>query len=353
MWLGWVAAGFYWAYALGVLVYLKHHWNDENKKNTRISELVSTVLMVIVGSYILLLYRDPAVTPRGTQLGYGIILVFAGAITLFLLVNHYRGIQGFRKYGLTNDPVMTRDYTQFLSLVAEKYCKDHSKDDIIKDLSRKMLHIIVLAVLIVVHMGSVHYAAQISELGLTPMAYRNTIYIAISTAFIFLFTYADTLRMTRFNELPDWARKWYCKSMDERKEPWTYISSIPFLLALLLLIFLPVQILFTAGMISCLADAAASVVGKHFGKHKLTTIGIYPHKSVEGLVAGIFAGFISVFFVFEMWPYPGMTLMLQLAIALGAALSFAYADLYGQYLADNMLNNLLPALTTLVLLWIF
>lgn len=351
--LAWLNAIFYWGYATALLIYLYWHWHDANKKASRVSELVSVAFMYILGFYIINLYNLEAMSVRGMDIGQLIIFVALFGITSFLLVNHYVGNQGYKKYGLDSDPVMTRNYTVFLKQLEQKYCQDHNKDDIIKDITRKALHLVTLAILMMSHFVGFWFDDQLAQIGFTPVGFRNTLYFTVASLFICLFAYADTLRMTKFYQLPNWARLWYCKSLDERKEPWTYISSIPFLLAFLLLIFQPIQVLFTAGMISCVSDAAASIIGKNYGKHKLTKIGIHPHKSVEGLVAGVLSGFVSVFLVFELWPYPGMNSLLQIGIALMCALAFAYGDLYGQILADNMLNTLLPAFTTILMLSIF
>jgi dolichol kinase len=351
--LAWIAALLFWVYGIGIFIYLVWHWTDGNKKETRISELSYVVFLFIIGFYVIILYNLEPVSQSGANLGYTIIIICGCGITAFLLYSHALGYWGYKKYGIDNDPVITRNYEQFCHQLDEKYQKDHAKDDIIKDLSRKMLHMITLAALIGIHEASYYFRATIETWGLSPLAFRNTIYLSIAIMFSHLFLYADTLRMTKFYQLPDWARKWYSKSMDERKEKWTYVSSTPFLLALLMLIFQPVQVLFVAGVVSCVADAAASVIGKSKGKHKLGRWSAHPHKSWEGLIAGVLSAFIGVFFVFQVWPYPGMTTWLQLGVAVGCAAAFAYADLWGKVLADNVMNTLLPAFVTILLLALF
>jgi uncharacterized membrane protein len=48
-----------------------------------------------------------------------------------------------------------------------------------------------------------------------------------------------------------------------------------------------------------------------------------------------------------------MTIFLQIAIALMAALSFGITDIFGKFIADNVLNTIVPAISTLILITLF
>ncbi len=162
---------------------------------------------------------------------------------------------------------------KFLSQLHEKYDKNPRNDDIIKDLTRKLLHFVLFGVVWGFYALSITFASTLATWGLTPIAFRNFIYVGLGFFFIFMFTTADMVRVYKFHDLSDWAINWYAKSMEPKTEAYSYISSVPFLLTLLLFIFSPIQVLLSACVVACVADAMASIVGKSYGHHKMTNFG--------------------------------------------------------------------------------
>ena len=238
-------------------------------------------------------------------------------------------------------------------LLNEKYAKNTKNDDVIKDLSRKLLHVIMLSIIIGLNSYANSISDRLTDNGLTPIAFRNTLYLFLAGLFVFMFTLEDLYRMCAFHCCPNWARNWLTKSLDPRSESYTFISSVPFLQTMLLFIFAPIQVLFAAAVVSCVADSVASIVGKSMGKHKLANVGFYPNKSVEGLLAGVFATLIGVILVFVYYPIPNVGPMLIFSIALVISLIFALIDLFGKYIADNVLNTLIPGLVIWGMLIVF
>jgi len=146
-----VAASFFWIYGIGLLIYLYWHWTDSNKKDVRISELSYVIFLFVIGFYTLNLYVQESVSIAGSNLGYTMIIIAGVFINTFLILNHIAGRMGYKKYGLHNDPVITRDYPTFLSNLERKYATGYARDDIVKDISRKALHLVVLAIVIATH----------------------------------------------------------------------------------------------------------------------------------------------------------------------------------------------------------
>lgn len=187
----------------------------------------------------------------------------------------------------------------------------------------------------------IQFGAIIGLHELLPLHMRNAVLEAIASIFMLMFASADAIRVVRIQYLPDWALKWYGTSL-EMKEKYTYNSALPFLLAMLLLIQAPIQVILSAGMVACIADAMASIIGKRYGKHKLTHVGRYPQKSFEGLLAGLITSFFGIMTIFLVYPYPGVDALWMITFGLIGTLAFAYNDLFSRYVVDNILNSIVP-----------
>lgn len=320
--------------------------NDLNKSSARNSEIVYVIEFLIIGIYTYFLFSSNNISPEVENNLYLAMWIIFSAITFWLVgINIIPTYIKVKKNPdlLVNDPVMTRNYDEFLVMLNEKYSEKKS-DDIKKDLSRKLLHLIMFALILGLDWLCNSYESELMDYGLTPIALRNFLYISLAMFFVFMFTLADYIRITHFQYLPDWARKWYSKSLETRSESYTFISSVPFLLTTLLFINAPNQVLFGASVVSCLADAAASVVGKNFGKHKMTNFGRYPHKSFEGLIVGTLISFFGVIAIFKVYPLPGVNDLIIILCGALSALAFQYVDAFSQKLCDNILNTLIPGL---------
>jgi len=247
---------------------------------------------------------------------------------------------------IENDPVITRNNQKFLKIFEEGCEEERKKKDLKKDFSRKLLHVIQMTAIILIHYISRGLESWLSERGITPIAFRNSVYVFIASIFIFMFTGADLVRITNFKNLPNWARKWYCISLEPKSESYTINSAVPFLLTALLFMFSPFNILVAASTVSCLADGMASVVGKNFGTHKFGKFGKFPNKSFEGLFAGMLTAFLGVFLVFFVFiPDSSVSFMMAIAFGLISALIFLLVDAFSTKIADNILNTLLPGLS--------
>ncbi|MFX1239050.1 MAG: hypothetical protein ACFFAS_19310 [Promethearchaeota archaeon] len=92
--------------------------------------------------------------------------------------------------------------------------------------------------------------------------------------------------------------------------------------------FIPASVALAAITISCLSDALAALIGRRYGKHKVTCIG-GDKKTIEGFIAGSGSAFIfALFFVNPFY-------------ALIIAIIFFILDYFPLIIADNVLNPIM------------
>lgn len=320
------------------------------------SEMGYGLLFIVNGLFALVLFRYENISfETSVQLHKWIFLVFIAILFWVWVLNVLvTFIRIKRRPELLNiDAEPCRDFDTYFSRLESQYERDTGKKDIIKDLSRKMLHFIIIAVVVISHEYAFSMTDTLASLGMTPLAGRNFVYFAAAFAFILMFTSEDILRVYNFKLLPDWALKWIDKSLELKSEKYTYISSVPFLLSLMIFLLAPFQVLLCASVVSCISDSLASIVGKSFGRHKLKGFGFFPEKSWEGLIAGALSAFVGVCLVFEFYPMAGVTLPWQLGFAGIATVSFIYADCFARYLVDNINNTVLPGAITWISMVLF
>jgi len=121
------------------------------------------------------------------------------------------------------------------------------------------------------------------------------------------------------------------KSMLRNKEinatgPQIYIiTGFIFSYMLYMVGFLHIFALFSGVLIACLSDAAAALIGRRYGKHKVT-VRSRDTKSVEGFLAGTILAYII-----------GLILVGPIYAIIGAVIFFL-TDYFPIYTADNILN---------------
>lgn len=85
---------------------------------------------------------------------------------------------------------------------------------------------------------------------------------------------------------------------------------------------------FTGVLVACLSDAAAALIGRKYGKHKVT-VRSKDTKSVEGFLAGMVVAYII-----------GLVIVGPIYAIIGVVIFFI-TDYFPIYIADNVLNPLL------------
>ncbi|MHA1371232.1 MAG: phosphatidate cytidylyltransferase [Promethearchaeota archaeon] len=236
----------------------------------------------------------------------------------------------------------TRDYQRF---VVES---DHFKDDKKRDANRKLLHLIPVGVILIVYLFAFLLKNELIETGIkmlgVPISYLGFAYfliVLIGYSFVAMFMLEDTLRLIGKNKYfyltPDWAHKWIRSSLSAN-ETQTFISSIPLVLCFMPFLFVSFPLFISVAFITSLADAAASIFGKRFGKHKIR---INNKKSYEGLVVGMFSTFLAVFLTNLLIPDLSLTCLGLMIMSVGSAIIFGFIDVFGGKIVDNILNPLI------------
>jgi len=344
----------FYGLACVLIFHLITHWQDPHKQQTKFSEIAYVLYLFALGTYILFLFDGVPIW--SANLFYGILLGWNVAILIWLLVPNIL----FTYLLVKKHPELRteRDYQKFIDQITHKYdpieAKD-KKDDIIKDLSRKVLHFIQFTCIVLIHVFAPNVNSLFPHLGFSAVMIRNYIYIVIASFFIFMFMVADLYRITNFAYLPDWAHKWYAKSLEPRNELWSFNAAAPILLANLVFIYpiIPTAVMLSATFISCVADALASMVGKFWGKRKLKNLGNHPNKSYEGLLAGMLSSGLGTFIIFTIFPIANISPLIALACGIFAMVVFFYTDAFATKIGDNVLNSLLSGSGFLLLLYIF
>lgn len=333
------------AYGTAILISLITHWNDDAKKPHRINEMLYVIFFYTFGISSLFLFEADNLSFTMENRYYMILFLSFLAMDLFWWLFNLgpNVIKCKRNPELYDD----RRYEEFV-----KYIKKHQAGSNIKgDLTRKGLHVLMFSIVVGFFVYARADATAIEENWGDYWAFCKFMYTLIAYGFVFMFSLADLMRHNMYYALPNWARKWFKTSIAPR-EAYTFISSIPYVLALSLFMFTPHQVLFVATAVSTFADAGASVVGKLTGKHKFPEH-LDCKKCYEGLFAGSMMAFLSSTMVLILFPFPGQNELFVLAVGSISTVIFALTDLYVRKIADNITNVILPGIATLILAFAF
>ena len=347
----WIDALFFWIMGIILLLHTIKWWKNPVKENVRYSEILESIIFFVIGFYVLTMVSESSEIPNILYL----IQIFSfSAITIF-----FWGLNVFPNYIKSKKNPNYRNeitYEKFLEKIDNKYnsIEIGPKKDKFKDFSRKLLHFIQFTGIITVNIISDFVVSKNSEWNITSIEFRNFIYILIAGFFWIMMMVGDLNRITHWEYLPSWGRHWYEKSLDPKKERWTVNGATTILLANMIWIHpvFPIQVLFIAAWVSCIGDAVASIVGKYFGKHKLT-FGFFPQKSFEGLIAGVLTIVIGIIVILNVIPVLGLSVSIGILIAVVCGTIFALIDIYGKFICDNLLNGIFSGAVTWILILLF
>ena len=329
------------AYGTAVLYSLKKHWNEETKKPHRINEILYAILFYTFGIASLFLFEKDNLSYKTENMFYFFLFLTYISLDLFWWI--FNLIPNIIQCKKNIEERKRRDYSEFVRSINETQAGSNLKGDI----TRKLLHLIMFLIIVFLFVINKANKANIELRFENYWSFTKFLYTLISYSFVFMFTLADLVRHNMFYALPNWARKWYKTSVAPR-EAYTFISSIPYVLTLSLFQFAPYQILFIASGVSTFADAAASIIGKRFGKHKFPEK-LDKKKSFEGLFAGIAFGFLTPVTILYIFPFGNQNDLFILLVGGGCALIFACTDLFIKNIADNITNVLFPGILILLL----
>jgi CDP-diglyceride synthetase len=304
--------------------------------------LVIALLLFYAGYNLAILFPNPT---ENSQIALFVLIAIYTSLTLWLTFNVLPNYVKIRK---NPSLIPERNYEHFYKHM-ESLHKTHEstrKAELTKDFSRKLLHFIQFTGIAGVYIWASLNSALIISWGMPSVDFRNYLYFILGMVFVFLFLFGDLVRMTHFEYLPHWAFGLYIKSMEPEREKWTVNAAVPIILMNMFFMpfFIPVQVFFTATFTSCIADAVTSLIGKNFGRHKMSQFGRYPNKTWEGLLAGAFTTFIGVMVIFIIYPVGSLPLLIGIICALVSTAAFIFIDAYVQRLSDNLLNNFIPGM---------
>lgn len=248
-----------------------------------------------------------------------------------------------------NNPVLkeSRNWENFKEEFRANY-----KYDFMKDVKRKALHLLPVAVILFFWTLGVILAnsGTLAQMSLTQPAFSYWLIVTVGYGFVLMFATADLCRLSgRAHWLPLWAITWFTKSM-KTDELETFVSSSPLVLSFVPFVFTPFPVFASVALITSLGDAAASLVGKKFGKHRFPRTS---KKTIEGYLAGGFSTFLLVVLAGGLYPVVGITWITIIAMAVFATFVFLSIDVFANHVSDNILNPLLCGAVMMFAIYLF
>lgn len=256
-----------------------------------------------------------------------IVIIATSIFLAVLLLSQILIVRKLRETG-DDEALKKRDHDYFRQQFEATF------DDLKHDTARKSLHLISpTVILICVLIGKIVINETLSL----------TLILAIGSMFLLLFAFTDIVRLLKFEWMPPKITNMFSSAMKEH-EIGSFTATFDMVLGMVpAVFFLPLSLVASIGMIAALADAAASIVGKRWGKHKFPKGG---KKSVEGYIAGSCVAFIIGYifvlifgFLFTS-PITIASFLIPIVYAGVAALTFFILDVLSPPIDDNLLNPL-------------
>ncbi|MHA1793404.1 MAG: hypothetical protein ACTSVI_12210 [Promethearchaeota archaeon] len=324
------------------------HRKRYNTEDIFINDIAIGLIFVMCAVLYPIMYINKGLAVQWQQTFYLIsdivIFLFIGILSYFVIVEFIR---------TRREPELkvTRGYEQFLKN-REKEFKDNPEKKIKMDKNRKILHLIPVGVIWLTFLFAWVLGPMLTSAGIDPEGFGYFLIVLIGYGFCTMFMMAEMFRLTNYNKLfhldPDWAHKWFMSSIKD-SEVHSFISSIPIVLCLMPFVFGPLAVFIAVATVASLADAAASIFGKQFGKHRIP---LNKDKTFVGLIAGGTVSFLSVMFTALVIPFPGigMNFVKIMILSSGTAAVFMLIDIFAKSVGDNILNPLICG-AAIVLLW--
>ncbi|MFO8019991.1 MAG: hypothetical protein R6U96_15305 [Promethearchaeia archaeon] len=319
---------------LAVFIYSLQHIREKRQKHLFTNELLVGFLFVLSGILFPWTFQShsqnlPSSTLNFLWFSTSLLLIVEVVIwTTVLMIN--------KKKSKRNQNLMKeRNYKDF-----SEYFLENWKYNFKKDVERKFLHLLpVFVIFFFWTLGMILNSLDILAVwGLDVYSFAFWLIITVGYAFCIMFLMADLARLNRYHWLPDWARAWYKKSM-KPNELNTFISSAPLVLSFVPFVFAPFPIFAAVALITSVADAAASLIGKRYGKRKFNENSV---KTIEGYIAGASMTFLIVIIISGVYiQWLAVNLVIIISMALVASVIFFLVDaFFSKNITDNILNPL-------------
>ncbi|MHA2288278.1 MAG: phosphatidate cytidylyltransferase [Promethearchaeota archaeon] len=234
-----------------------------------------------------------------------------------------------------NSAIMAeRDYKNYCVLITDRWV-----DDFKSEFGRKFLHLFTTFIILFFwSLGTLlEYLGFLNQFNLDNYSFSHWLIVTIGLGFVIMFQVADLARLNKFYMLPNWAKRWFLSMRPEELN--TFVASTPMVLSLVPFVFAPFPILASVALITTGADAAACLIGKKYGSHKLKKDS---NKTIEGFVTGGVSTFLIVLVVmtvYHVW-MPVNAVKIFLMAMVSTAL-FLFVDFFAKHISDNILNPIL------------
>ncbi|MHA1293272.1 MAG: hypothetical protein ACTSQJ_11475 [Promethearchaeota archaeon] len=320
--------------AIVTFIYIFKNRKEKIEKHIFINEILVGLLFLLSGILFPFMYQAHSDLPQNT-LNF---LWLTTSIILIVEMTVWFSILGKNAYKYKVNPDAVWNYEQFCEEFRETWVYNFRKD-----VERKMLHLLPVAVIFLFWtIGMILNSMGIlAQWGLDTYSFAFWLIITVGFAFCIMFQVADLARLNKPYLLPVWAQKWYSKSM-KPDELDTFISSAPLVLSFVPFVFAPFPIFAAVALITAGADAAASLVGKKYGKHKFKDDS---KKTIEGYIAGASMTFLIVVLIAGIYhPFMAVSVGLIMTMAIVATMLFLLIDAFAENITDNILNPILTGL---------
>jgi CDP-diglyceride synthetase len=342
-----LSAVYIWGLGIALAIHIILFWKKAEKKQHRISEILQVILFLVHGFQVVFLFNFDS--PLEQELA---IILFVTLSIAFIVLFGLNILPNIIALASNADYRKDLTYARFIATMEQTDRPDRRPPNFnnVKDISRKALHVLQFAGIATFYYLSITYFPSQDNPGFSSLEFRNYAFVMVASLFWITMIIGDLTRMGNWKYLPKWAMNWFRISLDLDKEKWTINGATSILLANLLWIqaFIPIQVLFVAAWVSCISDAAASFIGKRFGKHKILSFGKFPNKSWEGLVVGLFTTILGVIAIFYAIPV-NFSFLAVFGCAVAVGVGFGAIDLYATHICDNLLNSIVSGSLT----WLF
>jgi len=328
------------------LIFTLQNHKEKRQKNFFINELILCFLFFITGLLFPLMYQshNPSLDPDILN------FLWASTSTIILIEEFVWGLVILYDFLVCkkNPSLKTeRGYENFKKKFILNWHYDFRKD-----IERKLIHLVpVIVIFLLWTLGSILDANGLLALwNIDVFSFSYWLIVTIGFGFVLMFTIADLLKLKKTYLLPKWAIRWYRKSMMP-EELETYVASTPLVLSFVPFLFAPFPIFASVALITSVSDAAASLIGKKYGKHKFFE---KSEKTVEGYIAGFVSTFILVFLTTIIYntlmPVDLGTILVMASVA---SLIFLMIDIFAKGINDNILNPILTGFGMWAIILIF
>ncbi|MFX0049208.1 MAG: hypothetical protein ACFE8G_13765 [Candidatus Hermodarchaeota archaeon] len=227
-----------------------------------------------------------------------------------------------------------RDYNLYCIKVKKRWL-----DEFKSEFGRKFLHLFTTFVILFFwSLGTIlDNLGILSQWNLDNYSFSHWLIITIGLGFVIMFQVADLARLNKFYMLPNWAKRWFLSMRPEELN--TFIASTPLVLSLVPFIFAPFPILASVALITTGADAAACLIGKKYGTHRLKESS---NKTIEGFITGGVTSFLIVLIVMNLYyVWMPISIVKILLMAIVSTILFLVVDFFANHVSDNILNPIL------------